>query len=284
MIPKKIHYCWLSEDKLSDFALKCMSTWKNVLPDYEIKLWNTKNFDIKSVPFVEQAYKMRKWAFAADYIRLYAVYNEGGIYLDSDAYVIKSFNDFLHYDFFSSLERDLTTVHPNSKYSIDFKKNENPNLIVEKLERIEGIGIQAAIFGANPGNEYIKDCMTWYENNNFILEDGKLLSSTGIVAPDIYAFIAQKYGFKYESGFQQLQNNMVIFPADYFPNHLYKTDNAYAVHLCENSWSNSRKENKIINIIKHNNLIRTLFSKEKYLKITNDNFEKIIKCGGKYKL
>ena len=281
MIPKKIHYCWLSKDKMSATAEKCMSTWHKIMPEYEFKLWNTENFDINSIRFVKQACEMRKWASAADYIRLFAIYNEGGIYLDTDVYVLKSFNDLLHYDYFTSLERDLTTLSPDSEYAKEFKENENPEFINNKMARIEGFGLQAAVFGGQTGNQFVKDCMNWYENNDFILPDGKQIYNHGLVAPDVYAVIAQKYGFKYISGFQQLKDNMVVLPADHFPNHLYKTDNAYAVHICENSWSKSKKDiiKNIIKTIKQNNILRALFGKRKYY-----NWEQKISLGGEYKL
>jgi hypothetical protein len=274
MIPKKIHYCWLSKGKMPKNAKKCIKTWHKILPEYEFILWDTDRFDINSIPYVKQAYESRKWAFAADYIRLYAVYNEGGIYLDTDVYMLKSFNNLLNYNFFSSLERDLTTVPPGSDYANSIIKNEN-YAGNRDLKRIEGFGVQAAVFGACKGNSFLKDCMDWYEKNNYILPDGRPIESSGLVAPDIYAFIMQKYGFKYKSGFQQLDDNMVILPADHFPNHIYKTDNAYAVHLCDNSWANPG----LIKRIKKNNFIRFIFGKQKHF-----DWEKRIKLGGDYKL
>ena len=83
-----------------------MATWRQVMPHYKIKLWNTSNFDIGSAPaYVQQACAQRKWAFAADYIRMWALYTEGGIYLDSDVRVLKPFDDMLGHNFFSSMEK-----------------------------------------------------------------------------------------------------------------------------------------------------------------------------------
>ena len=104
MIPKKIHLCWLSGEKFPPFIEYCISTWKKVLPDYEIILWDTARFDIDSVPWVREAYESRKYAFAADYIRYYALYTEGGIYLDSDVEVLKSFDNLLSYRSFIGFE------------------------------------------------------------------------------------------------------------------------------------------------------------------------------------
>lgn len=80
MIPKTIHYCWLSGDPIPQDLLRCMESWQRVLPDYEFKLWNFNVFPKNSSLWVKQAFDAKKYAFAADYIRLYAVYNYGGIY------------------------------------------------------------------------------------------------------------------------------------------------------------------------------------------------------------
>ena len=104
MIPKKIHYCWLSNDPFPKKIRKCMDTWQQTHPDYEIIRWSTQNFDINAVPYVKEAYDARKWAFAADYIRMYALYTQGGIYLDSDVMLLKRFDDFLDNSFFSCME------------------------------------------------------------------------------------------------------------------------------------------------------------------------------------
>ena len=278
MIPKKIHYCWLSNEKMSKTTINCMATWRKIMPDYEFILWDTHKFDINSVPFVKQAYDAGKFATAADYIRLYAIYNDGGIYFDTDVYVLKKFDDLLSYNFFSSLERDLETVAPDSEYAKLLRQNENPNFFNKKIEPYCPFGLQAAIFGANAGNPFIRDCMRWYENNNFILANGKSILSIDLLAPDIYAAIAQNYGFKYILGIQQLKDNMVILPADFFPNLAYKIDNAYALHLCENSWQRPGLAIKIYKMIKHNNFIRSLFKKRKYY-----DLETQISLGGESK-
>ena len=69
MIPKIIHYCWLGDDPYPEKIQRCIDSWSKYLPDYEFVLWNKERFDIHSVPWVEQAYEAKKYAFAADYIR-----------------------------------------------------------------------------------------------------------------------------------------------------------------------------------------------------------------------
>lgn len=95
MIPKKIHYVWVGGKKKPKDIERCIKSWKKNLSDYEIIEWNEKNFDINSHLFTKSAYKAKKWAYVSDYIRMYALYNEGGIYLDTDNLVLESLDKFL---------------------------------------------------------------------------------------------------------------------------------------------------------------------------------------------
>ncbi|MCT0090508.1 glycosyltransferase, partial [Proteus mirabilis] len=79
--------------------LECIDTWKKYLPDYQIIEWNNESIKEIKNNYMEEAIKNKKWAFASDYIRLHALYNEGGIYLDTDIEVTNSFNEFLELDF-----------------------------------------------------------------------------------------------------------------------------------------------------------------------------------------
>lgn len=231
MIPKIIHYCWLSNDPLPEKIKMCISTWKEIMPDYEIKLWNTENFDVSSVPYVKEAFDSRKWAFAADYIRLYALYTEGGVYLDSDVEVLKPFDDFLKYSFFSSME-----YHP-----FQIEQEESYRLINEAGKRlsddyVSGIQIQAAVMGAEKGCPYVKEVLDWYKDKHFVKSDGTL--GTDVIAPQIYARVAEKRGFIYKDVEQYLEGNVKIFASEIFAgNKREATSNSYAIHFCENSWA-----------------------------------------------
>ena len=79
MIPKIIHYCWFTypPDYPPD-VLRCIDSWKKFMPDYEIKLWNTSNFDLSQCPYAIEAYQERKFAFASDYVRLRVLHDWGG--------------------------------------------------------------------------------------------------------------------------------------------------------------------------------------------------------------
>ena len=94
-IPKKIHYVWVGGNPKSKDIQRCMRTWKEHLKDYEIIEWNEDNFDIESNRFVKEAYQAKKWAYVSDYIRAYAIYNYGGIYLDTDVLVLDNLEELL---------------------------------------------------------------------------------------------------------------------------------------------------------------------------------------------
>ena len=79
-VPKIIHYCWFGPKEIPEMEQKCIASWKKVLPDYKIMFWNEQNFDVNSVPYVREAYEKGKYAFVSDYVRMYALYNYGGVY------------------------------------------------------------------------------------------------------------------------------------------------------------------------------------------------------------
>jgi mannosyltransferase OCH1-like enzyme len=248
MIPKKIHYCWLGGGKMSENIISAIESWKRTMPDYELILWNESKFDINSVPWVTEACRKRKWSLATDYIRLYAVYTEGGIYLDTDVYVLKRFDDFLAYDYFTSLEYENDTTI--------FENVINSNL--DDIQRVGDVSFQSGIFGGIKGHPFLKDCMSWFERHHFILPDGTLYEN--IIAPHIYAAIAQKYGFRYINQAQKLQNQMMIFPSSVFTQGNFNiTKESYAVHWWDGSW---RQDKSLMGKIARNNVVRKLLGKE----------------------
>lgn len=108
MIEKKIHYIWLGKGKKNELMNKCIKSWKEKLPDYEIIEWNEDNLDLKQIAkenkFFRECKKRKMWAFMADYLRLKILYENGGIYLDSDIEVLKSFNDLLDQPYIIGME------------------------------------------------------------------------------------------------------------------------------------------------------------------------------------
>ena len=94
MIPKKIHYCWFGGKPLNKLGKKCLKSWKKHFPDYEIIEWNESNFDLNCCQYVKEAYEAKKWAFVSDYVRYKVLYEQGGVYFDTDVEVIKSFGKY----------------------------------------------------------------------------------------------------------------------------------------------------------------------------------------------
>ena len=134
-IPKIIHYVWVGNNEKPKDIKRCMETWKKHLKDYEIIEWNEKNFDIDSNKFVKEAYEARKWAYVSDYIRAYAIYNDGGIYLDTDVLVVESLD--------SLLDNRAFVGYENPQYPF------------------------TAVFGAEKNHPFIKDMLDYYDNKSF---------------------------------------------------------------------------------------------------------------------
>ena len=260
-IPKKIHYCWLSDEKMPKDLVLSIESWKRVMPDYEFVLWDMNKFDINSVPWVAEACSVKKWAFAADYIRVFSVYTEGGIYLDTDVYVFKRFDDLLDYNFFSSYEWNNPTKIFKDVVNSDW----------DDIQTVGGIQIEAAMFGGAQGLPFLKDCMNWYENRRFILPGEKGYNQ--VISPQVYAAVAQKYGFRYVADEQILQDNMIIFPQGtkfYSPFHNTHWDGyhdgIYAVHWHAAAWTfKPNPIKKFIRNLKDNDRIRKLFGKKPIL-------------------
>lgn len=220
MIPRIIHYCWLSGDPFPPKVQKCIDSWKKLMPDYEFICWDMKRFDIHSVKFVEEACSKRKWAFAADYIRLYALYNYGGIYLDSDVIAYKRLDKFLENKAFSSIESYFYKDGNRDDFKID-----------------------AAMIASEKGNQFIGDCLEYYKDRHFIKEDGSLDKS---IICDIIADIAErKYGFvrgKFSKEPIVLKNDIMTLYPPYVFTHLRGDFNfkTAAMHLYVGGWRDSQ--------------------------------------------
>lgn len=217
MIPKIIHLCWLSGEEYPNDIKQCIDTWKIHLSDYEIWLWDTKRFDINSTIWTKQAFDCKKYAFAADYIRLYALYNYGGIYLDSDVIVYKSFNDLLELPYF--IGQDYTGA------------------------------FETAIIGTEKQMPWIKDILDYYQNKTFIKED-KNINNTPL--PIIfYNCLHQKYLFKkadYNNKYKNERYLIYIFNKDFFNSRnsigIKKTKKSYCAHNYAGSWINNKNDLK----------------------------------------
>lgn len=106
MIPKKIHYCWFGRGEKSKLTKKCISSWKQYCPDYEIIEWNENNFNIDQHPYLRWCYDNQKWAFLSDFARLLIIKENGGIYFDTDVELIREPNVLLQYSAFFGFENN----------------------------------------------------------------------------------------------------------------------------------------------------------------------------------
>jgi len=256
-IPKTIHYCWLSGDKMPDNTNACIASWKKHMPEYKLVLWDMNKFDINSHSFVKEACQVKKWAFASDYIRLYALYAEGGIYLDADVFVKKSFDDFLENEFFSGIE-----YHEKDAKGGKHLLNEDGTLKNKNDDEIfaHGIQIQAAIMGSVKGHPFIKSCLDWYEGKRF--DADVWTRSEKFVSPCIYAHVAAEYGFRYKNELQRLNRGMTLYPNTIFAgNQTQIGKETYAVHRCDGTWRSKRY--KIFSELRKNRFLRLIFGKKK---------------------
>jgi len=234
---------------------KCLKTWKEIMPDYELVLWDKNRFNVNSLAFIAEACKIKRWAFASDYIRLYALYSEGGIYLDIDVIVKKRFDDLLSHDFFSGVEWHYGMLRKKYTRQLQYKEK-----IPDTISDTPWIGMQAAIIGSIPAHPFIKDCLDWYKVNEHAIQPAKIKTDFDVfevLAPEVYATIALKYGFQYKNTQQELLHNMAIYPSSIFAGNVYQTSHSnYAIH-CTGS-SEWRKKNNLYTKLSKSNLLRKI--------------------------
>lgn len=233
-IPKIIHYCWFGRGDMPQDAVQFIEGWKKLCPQYQIKEWNEYNFDITSNRYVKEAYEAKKYAFVTDYVRLYALYNEGGIYMDTDVELLKPLDIFLKHNAFSSFE--------------------NSNLI------------PTGLMAAKKGSKWIKDLLDEYDNISFIKPDGSYDTTTNVIR--ITNLTEKKYGLVKESSYQDL-GEVTLYPHEYFcpkdwhTGNIHITENTYAIHHFKGSWHSEQDKKKIA---MKDKLIKK-YGKEKGLKI-----------------
>jgi mannosyltransferase OCH1-like enzyme len=206
-IPKTIHYCWFGGKDKPDLVKRCMESWEKNLPDYEIIEWNESNFNIEINSYVKEAYSAGKYAFVSDYARVFALYHHGGIYLDTDVEVYKSFNDLLHHPSFWGFEQE--------NY------------------------IATSTIGAKRGNALIKQFLDSYKDKKFIREDGTINSLTNVA---VITRLLEWFGLKTNGQYQEIGEMGVFYPQTYFSPYDYincrsiKTIETYAMHHFHKSW------------------------------------------------
>lgn len=207
MIPKTIHYCWFGRNPKPKLAEKCIKSWKKYCKDYEIIEWNEDNFNISEAPlYVRQAYESRKWAFVTDYVRLYAMVNYGGVYMDTDVEVIKPLDKYLEHKAFSGFENE--------------------------------VNIPTGIMACEKDFPLFDELLHYYDDAVFIKEDGSLNMTTNV---DIITDICKKKGFVQNGIFQNIEG-FALYPREFFcPANpgavdVKKTSNTVTIHWYAGSW------------------------------------------------
>ena len=219
MIPKIIHYCWFSHDNPPNYpqdVIDCINSWRKLMPDYEIKLWNADNFDLSSCQYAMEAYHERKYAFASDYARLRILYELGGVYCDTDVEALKRFDPLLENEAFTGFE--------------DYGR------------------VAAGILGSEKGNPLFKEFLDYYEGRQFIIGDGVYDIAP---IPELMTRTLKKYGLTAENKIQHL-GRITVYPIEYFypyipyiKEHNFFSENTIANHHYSGTWtkaSNEREE------------------------------------------
>ncbi len=210
MIPRIIHYCWFGRGPLPELAIKCIKSWHTYMPDYEYKLWNEDNFNVNSIPYTKEAYECGKYAFVTDYVRLYALYTLGGIYMDTDVEVLKPYDDLLNLPGFTGYEGSKT--HPPV----------------------------TGTMASEPGHPWVKEQLDAYNGIHFTDDDGNMNLMTNTTR---IARIMRAGGFV-QDGKKQVYKDMHIFPVEYFcprqtTGEILITDNTYCDHRFMRTWENN---------------------------------------------
>lgn len=208
-IPKIIHYCWMSGDPFPTEIQECIDSWKKIMPEYELKLWNGNNFDVNICQYTKEAMECEKYAFVSDYIRLYALYTEGGIYLDSDVKAIKTFDSLLNEPAFIGYE--------------------------------SGGRLGPWLIASEAGNPLIKELLDYYVGKSFYKDNGEMNQTPNTVP---VTNILTEHGLLPDNKLQKL-DNITVCPEDYFcPKNPWNgkvniTEKTISMHLFMGAWNDT---------------------------------------------
>ena len=193
-IPKKIHYCWFGHAELPELAKRCLESWKEFFPDYEIQEWNEDNFDVNIIPYTQEAYEKKKYAFVSDYARFWILYHFGGIYFDTDVEVLRSFDSILQSGSYMGCERDAENN--------TIKGAKDCGIIVNP-----GLGMAAV-----PGLNLYKEILEHYESIHFLKDNGVIDTDTVVLKT---TRILKAHGLQEIKGIQEVLG-VRIYPSIYF--------------------------------------------------------------------
>lgn len=217
MIPKIIHYVWIGSD-VPETIIECIKSWKRLMPDYKYIHWDNSKIQNIDNLFLKQALVEKKWAFVADFVRLYAIYNYGGIYLDTDVILYKSFDNLLSSSFFIGRENSIHITGGRSE-----------------------VYLTSHCFGAEKGHSFIKNCLSYYDRPFVMSTNRNIPTSLRLnitIIPYILSEFAEQYGYNSrptKNKIQYLTNGMIVYPSTFF-DCTKVTKDSYCKHLAVGSW------------------------------------------------
>jgi len=211
MIPRTIHYCWFG-GPLTEAAEACIASWHRHMPDWDYRLWNEETFDVDSVRYTREAYAAGKYAFVSDYVRLWALQEEGGVYLDTDVEVLRPLDTLLDYNAFAGFE--------GSKH----------------------LPVGTCVIASAPQGAWVTEMLALYDGLPFLRPDGSADLTTNVQR----LTAAMTAGGFRANGEEQDYKDLHIFPVDWFsPRHTtgeyLATDNTYCDHHGLGSWGGKPK-------------------------------------------
>lgn len=225
MVSKIIHLCWFSDDPYPVEIRVCLESWRRVLPDYEVKIWRMADARAIGIPYIDEALDARRWAFASDVVRFYAVYTYGGVYMDSDVFIYRRFDEFIP-------EEGFVTFN----------------------ERIEDhwtdFGLQAAFFIGSKGNAFCREMLDYYKSRHYIGPDG---TQDNTISPYTMRSIAEKYGYRCDDSAPQRLGELTVYPTRFLaPRKRYKvTAETVGQHRVYGSWRKRKFGRRIEIAVKH---------------------------------
>ncbi len=215
MIPKIIHYCWFGGKPLPTEYRKYIETWRKHMPEYEIKEWNEQNYDVNCIPFSAEAYEMGKFAYVSDYARLRILYEQGGVYLDTDVEMVKPLDEILAKGGFMGFEKNTNA-----------KKGEMLNVAL-------GLG-----FAVPPHHSIIREILDFYESHHYRYPDGHIEQITIV---KITTDILKRWGLQ-QSDIPTTIEGITFYPWDYFcpveflNSKLEITEHTHTIHHYTATW------------------------------------------------
>lgn len=231
MIPKILHYCWLSGEPFPSCVETCLASWKDFLPDFSFRLWDIDSLDELDSDYLKEAISQKKWACAADYIRLYALYQYGGVYLDTDVMLFKSLAPHLQQTAFIGKE---SSIHFEGRLSSQY--------------------LTSHCLGAEKGHPFVKDCLDYFDGRHFVQSNNERLPLSlrysPVFLPYVQSEIARVYGYDNRPSIQEIQHckdGLVIYPSRYF-DATNITDETVCRHLALGSWRDRKSAEPTYNL------------------------------------